>query len=84
METGDLKKGAIKLQIENISELEEKYIQVGVIATRDPKTGEFLKSIPIYQKESPELLENEDKMIKDASVVFAEKMKQYIDNGGLL
>ena len=36
METGDLKKGAIKLQIENISELEEKYIQVGVIATRDP------------------------------------------------
>lgn len=29
---------------------ESKYVQIGVTALRDPKTGDFMPSVPIYVK----------------------------------
>lgn len=34
---------------------QEKYIQVGVTAMRDPATGEFLPAVPLYIKADPQI-----------------------------
>lgn len=57
-----------------------KYIQVGIIASRDPVTGEFLSAQPIYREMTPELKEDEETMIRDIGKLFAQKMKQYRDS----
>ena len=35
----------------------EKYIQVGITALRDPATGKFLPSVPLFIKETDEAKE---------------------------
>ena len=58
----------------------EKYIQIGVIAARDP-SGNFLPAVPIYVEATPELEQAEEHQIMEIGAVFAAKMKQYIDAG---
>ena len=61
----------------------KKFIQVGVTAMRDPKTGGFLPSVPIYIEATSEAEESEKELITDVANVFADKMRQYIEGGGL-
>ena len=44
---------------------QEKYIQVGVTALRDPATGEFLPAVPLYIKAEDGAEEAEEKLIED-------------------
>ena len=60
-----------------------KYIQIGVIAARDPE-GNFLPAEPIYREATPEIEEAVLSTFADIGKVFAEKMKQYIDGGGFM
>ena len=62
----------------------QKFIQIGTTAARDPKTGEFLKAVPLYEEATPELQQTETAAFEDVGKLFAGKMKQYIDNGGIV
>lgn len=62
----------------------QKFIQVGFTALRDPATGGFLPAVPLYIEATEEATAAEDAMIQDIGKVFAEKMKQYIDAGGVI
>ena len=57
----------------------EKYIQVGITALRDPATGKFLPSVPLFIKETDEAKASEKQMIDDIGKLFAFKMKEYKD-----
>ena len=61
-----------------------KFIQVGFTALRDPATGGFLPAVPLYIEATSEAKAAEGAMIKDISRVLADKMKQYIESGGLI
>lgn len=56
---------------------QERYIQVGVTALRDPATGEFLPSVALYIKEDDSARAAEDKLTVDLGKVFAGRMRQY-------
>lgn len=60
-----------------------KFIQIGITALRDPATGDFLPAVPLYIEATEDATESEKAMIKDIGKVFAEKMRQYIDSGGM-
>ena len=62
----------------------QKFIQIGTTAARDPKTGEFLQAVPLYEEATPELHEAETAAFEDVGRIFAEKMKKYIDGGGII
>lgn len=62
---------------------EQKFIQVGFTAMRDPATGGHLPPVPLYIEATPEATAEEGAMIKDIGRVFAAKMKQYIESGGM-
>ncbi len=55
------------------------YIQIGVTALRDPKTGEFLPSVPLYvEAEDKRAVEVAEKVFADdIAGVLADKMRQY-------
>ena len=58
---------------------EEKYIQVGVTALRDPATGEFLPAVPLYIKAEDGAVEGEEKLIEGISHLLALRFKAYVD-----
>lgn len=60
--------------------MSEKYIQIGVTALRDPATGDFLPSVPLYIKADKEVEEAEQQMYKDVGKALAGMMKKYIDS----
>jgi hypothetical protein len=62
----------------------QRYIQIGVTAARDPATGEFLPAAPIFAEVTPEIEKAETAAFRDVGKIFAEKMKQYIDSGGIV
>lgn len=62
----------------------QKFIQVGVTALRDPATGGFLPAVPLYIEATPEAEEAENTMLSDIGKVFADKMKQYVEGGGIV
>lgn len=62
----------------------QRFIQIGTTAARDPKTGEFLPAVPIYEEATPELEQAETAAFEDIGKLFAGKMKQYIDGGGII
>lgn len=64
--------------------MKSTFIQIGVTAARDPVTGEFLPAEPIFKEATPELEKAETAAFTDAGKMLAEKMKQYIDGGGLI
>lgn len=57
----------------------ERYIQVGVTAMRDPATGEFLPAVPLYIKAEENAAETEEIVIRDIGKLLALRMKQYLD-----
>ncbi len=61
-----------------------KFIQIGITALRDPATGGFLPAVPLYIEATPDATAAEAAMIEDIGKVFAEKMKQYIEGGGVM
>lgn len=61
-----------------------EFIQVGFTSLRDPTTGDFLPAVPLFIQATKNAKESEAKAIEDISSVFADKMKQYIDGGGVL
>lgn len=61
-----------------------EYIQVGFTSMRDPATGNFLPAVPLFIEATEEAKESEAAVIKDIGSVFADKMKQYIDAGGMV
>lgn len=64
--------------------MKSTFIQIGVTAARNPATGEFLPAEPIFKEVTPELERAETAAFTDAGKMLAEKMKQYIDGGGLI
>jgi len=62
----------------------QKFIEVGITALRDPKTGGFLPAVPVYIEATEAATEAEAAMINDIGRVFADKMKQYIEGGGII
>ncbi|MBC8531990.1 hypothetical protein [Gehongia tenuis] len=61
-----------------------RFIQIGVTAARDPKTGEFLPAVPIYVKATEELAQGEEKLHQNIGKLLAEKMRQYVEGGGMM
>lgn len=68
----------------------EHFAQIGITALRDPKTGDFLPAVPLYIKVSSDeinpktgMTKAEEFALEDVGKVFADKMKQYIDGGGM-
>lgn len=62
----------------------EEFIQIGTMAFRDAETGQFLPAEPIYRRVTPNLERQEQILTMDIAKIFAQKMKQYIDGGGLI
>lgn len=59
-----------------------KFIQVGVTALRAPDGG-FLPSVPLYIEETEAAKAGQTALLEDAAALFGDKMKQYIEGGGL-
>ncbi len=68
---------------ENKEVQEPRFIQIGTTAARDPVTGEFLPSEPIYAEVMPEIEEAAATTFRNVGKLFAEKMRQYVDGGGI-
>ncbi|WP_195376959.1 hypothetical protein [Anaerotruncus rubiinfantis] len=64
--------------------MKSTFIQIGVTAARDPETGDFLPAEPIFKEVTPELEKAEAATYNDVGKMFAEKMKHYIEGGGLI
>lgn len=62
----------------------QRFIQIGQTAARDPLTGEFLPAVPIYAEATPELEQAQAATVSEIGKLFAGKMKQYIDGGGII
>lgn len=63
----------------------EYFVQVGVTALRNPATGEFLPSVPLYIKANvddidskTDLSRGEREICSDIAGIFADKFDQYI------
>lgn len=56
-----------------------EFVQVGITALRDPKTREFLPSVPLYVRsedaDSPAMVGFADDIVK----IFAQKFKEYVE-----
>lgn len=65
--------------------MKPEFIQVGTICIRDPADRyKIIKTVPIYEEVTLEIIEAKNAMHKDITKVFAEKMKQYIDGSGII
>lgn len=56
---------------------QERFIQVGVTALRDPATGEFLPAVPLYIKAEDGAEEAEQNLIEDIGKLLAERIRKY-------
>lgn len=56
---------------------EERFIQVGVTATRDPATGDYLPAVPLYIKAEDGAEEAEGKLSQDIGKLLADRMRRY-------
>ncbi len=58
---------------------DQKFIQVGVTALRDPATGEFLPAVPLYIEATDAARADEQSLIDDVGKLFAARMKAYVE-----
>lgn len=58
---------------------DERYIQIGYTALRDPATGDFLPATPLYIKAEEGAAEAEQKLFDDIGNLLARRMKAYLD-----
>lgn len=59
--------------------MNDEYIQVGETALRDPGTGEYLPSVPLYAKAEDLGEEAAESLEMDIARLFAGMMKEYIE-----
>lgn len=57
----------------------EKFIQVGVTALRDPLTGGYLPSVPLYIEATDQAVVAENGLLDNIGGVLAQKFKEYMD-----
>ena len=57
---------------------EDKYIEVGVTALRDPATGNYLPAVPLYIKADESAKEAQQNLINDLGKLFAHQIKAYM------
>ena len=57
----------------------EQYIEVGVTARRDPKTGLFGVPVPLYVRASDAPITDTEELSADITKLLALKFKQYIN-----
>jgi hypothetical protein len=69
----------------------EQYTQIGQTALRDPVTGEYLPAVPFYVRMedlggagASGLPSAEEKALREVGAIFAQKMKRYIEGGGIV
>ena len=55
-----------------------KFIQVGTTSVRDPITGNFIQSTPLYIKAVKGAEEAEQDLIDDLGSIFAFQMRDYL------
>ena len=56
-----------------------EFIEVGVTATRDPRTGEFYPPVPLFIR-SDDVAEKSAQGMVDAIVpLFADRFRQYVE-----
>ena len=53
------------------------FIQIGVTALRDPKTGEYLPAVPMYIEADAESKAGEAALIQDIGRLLADRMRKY-------
>ena len=58
---------------------DEKYIQIGVTALRDPGTGEYLPAVPLFIRADDSAAAGEESLIQDIGALLADRMRCYID-----
>ena len=58
---------------------EDKYIEVGVTALRDPATGNYLPAVPLYIKADESAKEAQQNLINDLGKLFAHQIKTYME-----
>lgn len=58
-------------------EKQERFIQVGVTALRNPATGEFLPAVPLYIKAEDGAAESAEGLVQDIGKLLAERMRRY-------
>lgn len=56
---------------------QEKFIQVGFTALRDPATGDFLPAVPLYIKAEDGAEESAERLTQDIGKLLAERMRRY-------
>lgn len=61
-----------------------KFIEVGFSAARDPVTKEFLPAVPLYIEKTEETAQSEAALVQDLGKLLAHRMRQYIQEGGLV
>lgn len=55
----------------------QEYIQIGVTALRDPKTGGYLPAVPLYIQADDSAKEAQGDLIADVGKLFADRMRRY-------
>lgn len=58
---------------------QDKFIQVGVTALKDPLTGGYLPSVPLYIEATDEAVVAENGLLDNIGGVLAQKFKEYMD-----
>ncbi|MBR6569519.1 MAG: hypothetical protein IKK75_03610 [Clostridia bacterium] len=56
---------------------QERYIQVGVTAMRDPATGDYMPAVPLYIKAEDGADAGEEKLVEDVGKLLADRMRRY-------
>lgn len=57
---------------------QDKLIEVGFIAYRNPQTGEFMSSMPLYERETKDLRASQDKFLNELKSTFVTAVVEYI------
>ena len=55
-----------------------EFIQVGVTALRDPKTGDFLPAVPLYIEKTDEAKASADHLVEDIRQLLAARFAEYV------
>ena len=55
----------------------QEYIQIGVTALRDPKTGGYLPAVPLYIRADDSAKAAQGELIEDIGKLFADRMRRY-------
>lgn len=58
---------------------EKQFIQVGVTALRDPLTGGYLPSVPLYIEATDQAIVAENGLLDDVGGVLAQRFKDYME-----